>query len=288
LIVGGDSTLGAALARALTARRCEVTTTTRRATAKPNPFFLDLAQPAGRWTLPRACDLAFICASETSTLRCEQEPVVTARINVDATVELTHRLTAAGAFVVCFSTNLVFDGTRPHPTADAPASPRCVYGHQKARLEEAVLTSKGAAAVLRFTKVLGPDNRLFRGWLSALNRHEPITPFQDAVMAPVSLSFAVRTAVAAGLDRVAGVTQISASHDLTYAEAAGHFAQLFDAPSTLVQPVPAPTVVHQPRHATLAMTSRIGGENFAPPPPLDAIAELGRSLATMTPAISNS
>ena len=284
LIVGGDSTLGAALARALTERRCDVTTTTRRPAAKPGQSFLDLAQPASLWTLPRASDLAFICVSETSTLRCEQEPAATARINVDAIVELTHRLTAAGTFVVCFSTNLVFDGTRPRPTADAPISPRCVYGRQKARLEEAMLTDKAAVAMLRFTKVLGPDNRLFCGWLSALSRHEPITPFRNAVMAPVSLSFAVRAAVAVGLGRVAGITQISASDDLTYAEAALYFARQIGAPPALVQPVPALVVTHQPQHTALAITSRIGAEIFVPPSPLDAIAELSRTKAT---AISN-
>jgi dTDP-4-dehydrorhamnose reductase len=62
---------------------------------------------------------------------------------------LAGEVVRAGAHIVFFSSELVFDGTRGgYRESDAP-SPKTVYGHQKARLEKLVTALDEAALVVR-------------------------------------------------------------------------------------------------------------------------------------------
>src|SRR5437764_879665 len=83
----------------------------------------------------------------------------------------------------------VFDGQHPHRLPTDPVSPVTEYGRQKAEVERHLLTMDAPAAVVRLTKVLQPGFPLLRGWVDALKIGEPILPFSDMVMAPVTLAF---------------------------------------------------------------------------------------------------
>lgn len=145
-IVGGESTIGGALARRLAGRAL---TTTRRAGGS---LRLDQASPASSWPALAAVDVAFLCAAVGHLDACEAEPLATRRVNVDATVELARRRQAGGAFVVFLSSNQVFDGRQPERRHDAPPCPINEYGRQKAETEQRL----EGCAVLRLTKVVTP------------------------------------------------------------------------------------------------------------------------------------
>ena len=199
---------------------------------------------------------------------CRNDPAGTRHINVSRTVELAERLAANGAFVVFLSTSLVFDGSTACCQALGPVSPQGEYGRQKADAERELLSLPNTA-VVRFTKVLGPNWPLGRKWQEALQRGTPIHPFSDMVMAPVSIAFAVNALVKVGTARRTGIYQASANRDIAYAEAALRLATRLGASASLVQPVAAASagiaLESTPTHTTLN-ASRLHDEFGLEPP----------------------
>jgi dTDP-4-dehydrorhamnose reductase len=222
LIIGGDGQLGQVLARLGRAEQQEVISTSRRPGAD---LFLDLATQPAEWPLPPSPDAAVICAGVTSLEACRKDPAGTQRINVDQTLALIERLTAQGTFVVFLSTNLVYDGTRPHRRADEPPCPRTEYGAQKARVEAALQKLGSAAAVVRLTKVVHPDWPLLTSWRSALQQQRIIEPFLDFRCAPVGLAAAAQVILRVASDRRAGLWQVSGERDISYAEIAARLIE---------------------------------------------------------------
>ena len=256
LIVGGDSTIGSALARSAGRRAI----CTSRRPASDNVLSLDLAGDPASWVLPERVDVAFLCAAVTSIKVCRSQPVETRLVNVERTVHLAERLTARGAFVVLLSTNQVFDGSKPYRSAEESPCPLTEYGRQKADAERAILAMGGAA--VRFTKVMAGVPALFLAWEEALTKGEPISPFADMVFSPVPLAFAVDALIAVGTRRVGGIVQVSGDCDVSYADAARRLAERLNADPGLVQPAfvasrgIAPEAA--PRHTTLD-TSGLAG-----------------------------
>lgn len=228
LVVGGDGAIGQALTAALAASGTPVHATTRRpAHVGEGRPFLDLAATAG-WTELPAASAAVIAASQASIQACEADPAGTRAVNVTATIELVKHLRARGTHVSFLSTNLVFDGERDQVTADAPWSPRTEYGRQKADVEAALLEMGGGTAVIRLSKVVGGDARLFQDWADRLRAGQTVEAFGDMVMSPLALGEVTgmlsEVAKAAG----EGIYQYSARDDISYADAARYLADKLD------------------------------------------------------------
>jgi dTDP-4-dehydrorhamnose reductase len=89
------------------------------------------------------------------------------------------------------------------------------------------------------------------------------------VMSPLSVDFVADTLIAVGKQRGSGIIQISAEHDISYAEAAYHIAAAIGADAELVQPVFARDMLAAPeslaRHTTMD-TSRLQREFGIHPP----------------------
>ena len=147
--------------------------------------------------------------------------------------------------------------------------PRTEYGRQQAEAEYLLQEFGESVSVVRFTKVLGPDRTLLGGWAAALKKGEGIEPIEDMFFAPIPLSCAV-TVLRMVLDRRAGgVLQVSASRDISYADAAFMGADLLGVSRTLVRPVQATRKfledVHIPRHTTLSIERLRSTFGFQPP-----------------------
>jgi dTDP-4-dehydrorhamnose reductase len=278
LVVGAEGLLGGAVAACLAERGTAVLGTTRRPTAGLLP--LDLAAPASTWRLPERLQAAVLCAAVTSTAACRSQPAGARRVNVDATVELAGRLVAAGVRVVFPSTNQVFDGAVARVPADAARCPRTAYGRMKAEAEVAVLGLGALATVVRLTKIIHRGMPLFAGWREALGRGQPVQPFADLPLAPLTPGFAA-AAVVAALDRgTGGVIQVSATDDVTYADVAFRMSHAAGQSSGLVHPVRAAAaggeIEHVPLHTTLDTTTlreRLGLEPPGPWAAVDALYE---------------
>lgn len=278
LIVGGDSMVGTITAHHLTQAGFAVRATTRRpAAAGPDRPFVDLA--AGMWD--RLGDgrfrAAVLCAAVARVADCRRDPAATAAVNVTGTVGLATWLARRGTPVLLLSTNHVFDGSRPQRPAGDPTCPASEYGRQKAAAEAAVL-GLPRGSVLRLTKVVHPGLPLFDGWAADLRAGRPIAPFSDFPFAPVTADLVARTIrsiLAAGCG--AGIWQLSAPDDITYADAALHIARSLGCDPALVRPVAG--VAHtmmggeQPSRCTSLDTTRVRDElKLTPPSAVEAIA----------------
>ena len=135
LIVGVDSIIGSALEKALISDGYCVTGSTRRLSPLTyNRIYLDLGDPSYINLSNISFDIAVICGAITSLGICEDYSSTSRKINVDGTVKLGNLIKQSGAFNF-LSTNLVFDGTKPHYLADDPPNPLTEYGKQKAEVE---------------------------------------------------------------------------------------------------------------------------------------------------------
>lgn len=89
-------------------------------------------------------------AAYTAVDKAESEPELAFRLNRDVPAALARACASAGVPLVHFSTDYVFDGSKPEPYVEAdPVRPLGVYGRSKAEGEEAVMAAGGPAAVLR-------------------------------------------------------------------------------------------------------------------------------------------
>ena len=109
LVIGGDSSLGAALATKLENSGLNVWKTTRRLDhVGEKTIFLDLAQDTLRWDFPLSkIDYVFICAAITSHKTCASSPELAKLVNVTHTIEVAKKFLAQGSFVVFLSSNAV-------------------------------------------------------------------------------------------------------------------------------------------------------------------------------------
>ncbi len=273
LIVGGDSASGQAYADHLRQADRPFVATTRR--QEGSGLFLDLARQ-DTWTLPETIDQALISAAIGSGARCAEFPKKTRQINVDATGALARRLAASGCFSVFLSSTQVFDGRQPFPKEDEPKTPVTEYGRQKAEAEDHVLKT-GQAAVLRFTKLTTPDTPLFRDWLENLERGQPITAFDDMVLAPLGRSVLASAIDAVLQSRDRGIYHLTTNRQITYFDAAQHVARRLGADVSLVVRGSAKaagiTAEMTPANACLGDTRLRGLTGIAPPDPYAALDE---------------
>lgn len=264
MVVGTDGLIGHALFTELTFRGLPVIGSTRRKPSKSHSqLLIDLEQPAERWQLPKRVSIAYLCAGIAAIDQCTQTPEATAAINCTATIALAHALADRGATVVYLSSNQVFDGTAPLRKATDTPCAITEYGKQKAITEQAILALGDRGVIVRLTKVLGPVSPLLAGWQQSLEQGKPIHPFHDMHMAPISTNLVVQALAniaKASLndgDRLQGddrLVQISATHDVTYLQAALHIARQTGADPALAQAISARSI-GLPIEATPSHTS---------------------------------
>lgn len=223
LIVGGHGQVGSALVDALPGLGWSVSATTRRKTPVPGieSLRLDLSLPPEQWPALPPVDAAVICTAMTDQQGCEDNPDLSALINRDRPVALARALSAEGSFVLSLSTVGVFNGRTSRRRHDEAPDATIVYGRHKAEAERVMLNA-GTAAVLRPSKIVGPDMPLLKNWIPALRAAEKITAFSDVTIAPISVPFIVTL-----IDKILrlkrhGIYQASGDQDVSYVR----FAQL--------------------------------------------------------------
>jgi dTDP-4-dehydrorhamnose reductase len=279
LVLGGDGQLGASLvSRLRESGRRVFSTVFLKDPGGADEVFLDLRQGLSSWQIPGPCDVAFLCAAITSTEICRTQPQASRKVNVENTLAVARRLSEAGAALFFPSTNLVFDGMLPYRKANDPVAPRCEYGKQKVETEQGLAALTDRVAVIRFSKIIGPNMALLKNWTADLQQERTIHPFSDMCLSPVSLGYAVETILSVMAKRRYGLWQVSARQDVTYEALARHLARKIGASQELIQPVEAARSDLQfetiPEHTTLD-TSRLKEElGLEVPSVWDAVDEI--------------
>ena len=281
LVVGIDGGVGSALAARLRAQGMQVTGTSRRrsvADIADACIPLDLASDLSSWAPPEKFNIAYLCAAMTGLAACRDDQQTADRINRHNVLLLANRLVDAGAFVVFLSTSLVLDGLAPHAAANAPRKPACDYGRQKALAEDGIAALGASAAILRLTKVIRPGMPVLGAWPADLAAGRTIHPFSDLRMAPISVDHAVQALVAVGCGGDGGLFQASATHDITYADAAFHIASRLGMPQDRVNPRRSDeagvALIANPPHTSLDATRLEQAYGIAAPSPFDALDAL--------------
>lgn len=279
LVIGADGLIGHALLSDLTFKGQPVIGSTRRKPSKSHSqLLIDLADSPSNWYLPKRICTAYICAGIVSIEHCRQHPYATAAINCKATITLANALADRGARVIYLSSNQVFDGSIAQRKASDLICPITEYGRQKATTENAILQLGKQGVVVRLTKVLDHANTLLGKWCHDLKQGKTIQPFDDMHMAPVSVTHVVNALAMIGklpLQTSDRVMHISATHDVTYAQAAHHLAKRLAADASLIDPISASTAnIHisaRPRHTTLDTNILTTLTGLTPPDPLHTL-----------------
>ncbi len=274
LIVGADGMIGRSLRNRLLGASWRVDGTTRR--QDPNRgdlLYFDLCDLVSVSNLAEQKYSAIvICAAITSVYLCERHPRRTRDVNVVSTVALASRMLRAGKHVVYLSTSMVFDGEEPLVPADAPLSPVTEYGRQKADVERFLSETGETAAILRLSKVIGREFPLFDRWRRILVEGSVISPCNNKKMAPVGCDMVIDIIKTILENRLVGRFQLSATHDISYADAAIYIADRLGCDRALIRPVScSPEQVGAIQNATTLAGDSLLRLGYRQPSPFNAI-----------------
>ena len=259
-MVGGDGLIGSRLADWAGRVDAELLFTTRRRSARVGRLFADLANDRVEEIASAGANVVLFCAAMTNLRACENEPELSYRINVSATVGLAERLVEQGCFVVFLSSNAVFDGRTAWPQEQHAHSPTCEYGRQKASTERLLMGLPGAAdhvAVVRLSKVLSPGAGMVAEFLRRLRARERCKAFEDLKISPISLRYVADALSKIASRRLPGIFHLSGAEELSYAQFAFKLAERLGAGAELIQQVcsvrEGMDVVFRPTHPGLGM-----------------------------------
>jgi dTDP-4-dehydrorhamnose reductase len=143
-------------------------------------------------------DAVINAAAYTAVDKAESEPELAQRINAEAVQEMAQACAMLNLPLVHYSTDYVFDGTKPEPYAetDAPA-PLSVYGRTKLAGERAAALSP-KHLVLRTSWVFGPHGGNFlRTILRLAGERESLDVVADQIGAPTATALIVSASLAA-------------------------------------------------------------------------------------------
>lgn len=262
LVTGAGGQVGAAVAGRLAAR-CQVVAHDRST--------LDMADPGAIAACVRAAKPAVIvnAAAYTAVDRAETESAAAHAVNAIAPGVLAEEARKAGALLIHFSTDYVFDGAKGSPYVETDATnPLGVYGATKLAGERAIAQAGGEHLILRTSWVYAPRGKNFLLTMLTLAKTRPeLKVVDDQYGAPTTaqqLARATEALVSRGLDAARAATGLyhaTASGEVTWCGFAraifARWAQLSAQPFTppRVIAIPAseyPTPAKRPANSRLS------------------------------------
>ncbi len=169
LILGKEGQVARALREVLPANGFDVT-----AIGRPEIDLLD-PQTAARAILAAAPTLVILAAAYTAVDRAEDDGEAANTINAVAPGAVAGAAFDIGAPIIHFSTDYVFDGTKPSPyTEDDTAAPLGVYGATKLAGELAVARANPRHVILRTAWVCSPTGSNFVKTILRLAAERPV------------------------------------------------------------------------------------------------------------------
>ena len=131
-------------------------------------------------------DVIVNAAAHTAVDKAESEAERAHRINAEAPAVLAREAAAAGAWLVHYGTDYVFDGSGDAPRGeDAPTGPLNVYGRTKLEGEQAIVASGARHLLLRTSWVYGTRGGNFaRTMLRLAQERDRLAVIDDQIGAP--------------------------------------------------------------------------------------------------------
>lgn len=149
---------------------------------------LDLTKPEEIRSAIRSFKPAWIvnAAAHTAVDKAESEEALARAINADAPAVMAEEARRAGATLVHYSTDYVFDGLKNSPyTEDDAPNPQNAYGRTKLEGERAIQASGAPHLIFRTAWVYAAEGRNFLLTILRLaTQHEELRIVQDQTGAP--------------------------------------------------------------------------------------------------------
>jgi dTDP-4-dehydrorhamnose reductase len=180
------------------------------------------------------------CAGYVRVDEAEVEVEACMRANSDAPALLAAACARAGARLVAFSSDLVFDGVRrlgPYVERDVP-TPLSVYGRSKAEMEARVLEVLPQALVVRTSAFFGPwdAHNFVTQALQALERGDQWEALADVTVSPTYVVDLVHATLDLLIDDAAGIWHLANEGAVTWAELACRAAERAGVAAESVRP----------------------------------------------------
>ena len=210
-------------------------------------------------------DLIINAAAHTAVDQAESEPEVAFAINAIAPGILAEEAKALGAPLIHYSTDYVFDGSKPAPytEADTP-SPLGVYGQSKLAGEQAIAAVGGEHLILRTSWVYSNHGKNFLLTMQRLLQEKPqMRIVADQIGAPTwagTIADSTRALIEhwqAGAAGAWGVYHLTAQGETSwfgFAEAIGEHLRTTGKACSELEPIPSsayPTPAKRPLNSRL-------------------------------------
>ena len=228
----------------------------------------DLSNPESIRAVVRHAQPSVIlnAAAYTAVDRAESEPELAMRVNGEAPGILAEEASAIGALLVHYSTDYVFDGSKPTPwLEDDPVDPLNVYGATKLEGERRIQHVGGKFLIFRTSWVFSPHGHNFLRTMLRLGRErEELKVVDDQLGAPTSaLAIAASThriltaTPAHDFARFSGIYHMTCAGETTWCGfAKAIFARASaDSPWAAVSGIPSsqyPTPARRPANSVLS------------------------------------
>lgn len=225
-------------------------------------------------------------AAYTAVDKAESEPALAHAINADAPGILGEEAREIGASVLHFSTDYVFDGTKPTPYLESdPTHPLSVYGASKLGGEQALAATGAAHIILRTSWVYGATGKNFLLTILKLAAARPeLRIVADQTGAPTSAADLANLAaqIIAANPTESGIFHATSQGETTWHGFATEFLRLANITTTLI-PIPTsayPTPARRPANNRLNCDKLRDTFNLQLPPWQTSLAKVLNALST--------
>jgi dTDP-4-dehydrorhamnose reductase len=177
----------------------------------------------------------FLAAAMTDVEACERDPALAERINTLAPRLIARACAAEGARLIYFSTDAVFDGTRPCVTEEDTPNPLSVFGRTKLEGERAVQAALPSALILRTCANFGwnrlePRENFVTGILNRLRRGETVSLRTDRWVSPSYAPVVANVAYLLMNDLQGGLYHVACRPCLSEYDVGREICKVFDLP----------------------------------------------------------
>jgi len=186
LIVGGDSLIGKSLRSHWKNKNFDVYSTSRRPDSE-NQIFFDLQDPVFT-DFALEYEYIIFLVGNSNIQDCIDNPALSEQVNVHNSIAALIFFETISSNILFLSSADVFDGSKPRESVHAPHRPKNLYGNQKALVEKFILDESKNITILRLSKVVHFNFKLFLEWEDAVSKKEKIYPYSDKYFSPTELT----------------------------------------------------------------------------------------------------
>ncbi len=215
---------------------------------------------------------------------CQDNPKTSYLINVEASINLSGLCSDLQIPFVFTSTDLVFDGNNPPYSEISPVTPVSIYGEQKVKAENGILSRYPEAAVCRMPLMFGdpsPYNQSFlQSMIMSFQKKKQLRLFTDEFRTLLS-GYCASLGLIRAIDSFHGIIHLGGKKSVSRYEFGKKLAEFCNFDKSLIEPLLQKDIaMSAPRPANVSLDSSIAFSNGYSP--LELIDELDQ-LACLRP-----